>query len=46
MASYVSKYVKEQGKGVIINIGSICGSMANKESVSYHASKGAIRMVT
>lgn len=38
--------MKEQGKGVIINIGSICGLLVNTESIAYHASKGAVRMAT
>jgi len=46
MTSYASQYMKEQGKGVVVNIGSLCGISANAESVGYHASKGAVRMVT
>lgn len=38
--------MKEQGGGVMINIGSICGLLVNTESIAYHASKGALRMVT
>ncbi|MGL5439898.1 MAG: SDR family NAD(P)-dependent oxidoreductase [Filifactoraceae bacterium] len=43
---YVGQVMKCQGKGVIINVGSICGIISNPESIAYHASKGAIRMVT
>lgn len=43
---YVSKAMVAQKSGVIINVGSICGAMANTESIGYHASKGGIRMVT
>ena len=46
MISAVSKYMTAQESGVIVNIGSICGSMANSESVGYHASKGAVNMIT
>lgn len=46
MMKHTAKIMKEQGKGVIINIGSICGILVNTESIAYHASKGAIRMVT
>ncbi|SEG08444.1 SDR family NAD(P)-dependent oxidoreductase [Marinobacterium lutimaris] len=43
---FVSKVMVEQKSGVIINVGSICGSMANTESIGYHASKGGVKMVT
>ena len=46
MIHAVSKYMADQQKGTIVNIGSICGTMANSESVGYHASKGAVEMVT
>ena len=46
MIHAASKYMVPQEKGVIVNIGSICGSMANSESVGYHASKGAVNMIT
>ena len=36
----------EQESGTIVNIGSICGVMANSESVGCHASKGAVEMLT
>ena len=46
MMHAVTKYMVEQEKGVIVNISSICGSLANSESVGYHASKGAVQMIT
>ncbi|WP_329886803.1 SDR family oxidoreductase [Pseudoramibacter faecis] len=46
MMKHCAAVMKEQKKGVIVNIGSICGILVNTESIAYHASKGAIRMVT
>lgn len=46
MMKHTAKVMKDQGKGVIVNIGSLCGIIANPESVAYHASKGAVRMIT
>ena len=46
MIRAVSDVMVRQGKGVVVNIGSICGTLANTESVGYHASKGAVAMVT
>ena len=43
---FVSKEMVKQKKGVIINVGSICGFMANTEAIGYHASKGGVKMVT
>lgn len=43
---FVSKEMVKQKKGVIINVGSICGFMANTEVIGYHASKGGVKMVT
>lgn len=43
---YVGQVMKKQGFGVIVNIGSIDGVMANHESIAYHASKGGVHMVT
>lgn len=40
------QYMVEQESGTIVNIGSICGVMANSESVGCHASKGAVEMLT
>lgn len=33
-------------RGVIVNVSSICGFMANTESIGYHASKGGVSMLT
>lgn len=46
MAHYVSKEMVKQHSGVIINIGSIDGFMANTEAIGYHASKGGVKMAT
>ncbi|MDO4198921.1 MAG: SDR family oxidoreductase [Erysipelotrichaceae bacterium] len=46
LSQYASKYMVEQRKGVIVNVGSICGFMANTEAIGYHASKGGIKMAT
>lgn len=46
MIHAVTPYMVKQESGVVINIGSICGVMANSESVGYHASKGAVEMLT
>lgn len=46
MAYYVAKQMAKQKSGTIINVGSICGFMANSEAIGYHASKGGIRMFT
>lgn len=43
---YVSQEMVKQKSGVIVNVGSICGFMANAEAVGYHASKGGVKMVT
>ncbi|MDW6005375.1 SDR family NAD(P)-dependent oxidoreductase [Vibrio mangrovi] len=43
---YVSRAMADNKSGVIINVGSICGAMANTESIGYHASKGGVKMVT
>ncbi|WP_172562086.1 SDR family NAD(P)-dependent oxidoreductase [Vibrio furnissii] len=42
----VGKVMVNQRSGVIINVGSICGTIANTESIGYHASKGGVRMAT
>ncbi|MFM2479986.1 SDR family NAD(P)-dependent oxidoreductase [Celerinatantimonas sp. YJH-8] len=42
----VGKIMVNNRSGVIINVGSICGAIANTESIGYHASKGGVRMVT
>lgn len=46
MCLYAAREMVKSGSGVIINVGSICGLMANSEAIGYHASKGAIKMVT
>ncbi|PRX09925.1 UNVERIFIED_ORG: NAD(P)-dependent dehydrogenase (short-subunit alcohol dehydrogenase family) [Martelella mediterranea] len=46
MGHYVSREMVKNKSGVIINVGSICGVIANTESIGYHASKGGVRMVT
>ena len=46
MAKYVAEVMKKAGSGTIVNVGSLCGFVANQESIGYHASKGAIRMFT
>ena len=46
MAHYVAKHMATQKSGVIVNVGSICGFMANTEAIGYHASKGGVKMVT
>ena len=46
MAYYVSKEMVKAKKGTIVNVGSICGFMANTEAIGYHASKGGVKMVT
>lgn len=46
MMKYAAKVIKNNGRGVIINISSLCGFIANHESVAYYASKGAVNMIT
>jgi len=46
MAKYAAEQMIRQKSGTIVNIGSICGIIANHENVGYHASKGGIRMFT
>ena len=46
MTKYVALVMKQQSGGVIVNVGSLCGFVANPESIAYHSSKGAIRMFT
>ena len=36
----------KQRSGVIINVGSIDGFLANTESIGYHASKGGVKLLT
>lgn len=42
----VGKVMAANKSGAIINVGSICGTIANTESIGYHASKGGVRMAT
>lgn len=46
MAYYVGQEMVKSKKGTIVNVGSICGFMANTEAIGYHASKGGVKMVT
>ncbi|MCD7839048.1 MAG: SDR family oxidoreductase, partial [Erysipelotrichaceae bacterium] len=46
LAYYVSQYMVKARSGVIVNVGSICGFMANTEAVGYHASKGGVKLLT
>jgi NAD(P)-dependent dehydrogenase (short-subunit alcohol dehydrogenase family) len=46
MTQYVAREMIKKRSGVIINVGSIDGFMANTESIGYHASKGAVKMLT
>lgn len=46
MGHYAAKEMKKSKSGVIINIGSIDGFLANPENVAYHASKGGVKMLT
>lgn len=43
---YVTPLMKKSGGGSIINISSIYGLVGSKGSISYHASKGAIRLMS
>ena len=46
LSHYAAKEMEKAKSGVIVNVGSICGIMANTESIGYHASKGGVRMIT
>lgn len=46
MALYTAREMVKRHSGVIINVGSLCGLMANSEAIGYHVSKGAIKMAT
>lgn len=43
---YVIPYLKKQGKGSIINLSSIYGIISAPDIPPYHASKGAVRLMT
>lgn len=46
MGYYAAKVMVPQHSGVIVNVGSIDGFLANPENVAYHASKGGVKMLT
>lgn len=46
MSQFAAKDMVKHREGVIVNIGSIDGFMANTESIGYHASKGGVKMLT
>lgn len=46
MSYFAAKEMAKRKYGVIINVGSICGFIANSEAVGYHASKGGVKMAT
>lgn len=46
MGYYVAPHMKTQKSGVIVNVGSIDGFLANPENIAYHASKGGVKMLT
>lgn len=46
MGRFVAPLMKAARSGVIVNIGSICGHLANTENIAYHASKGGVSMLT
>ena len=46
LSQIVAREMIKQRSGVIINVGSIDGFLANTESIGYHASKGGVKMLT
>lgn len=46
ISQYAAKEMIKAKSGVIVNVGSIDGFMANTESIGYHASKGGVKMLT
>lgn len=46
LSQLAAREMIKQRSGVIINVGSIDGFMANTESIGYHASKGGVKMLT
>jgi len=46
LSQMVAREMMKRRSGVIINVGSIDGFMANTESIGYHASKGGVKMLT
>ena len=46
LSQLTAREMIKQHSGVIINVGSIDGFLANTESIGYHASKGGVKMLT
>lgn len=46
MGQFCAQHMVKARSGIIVNVGSICGFMANTENIAYHASKGGVRMLT
>lgn len=46
LSQLAAREMIKQHSGVIINVGSIDGFLANTESIGYHASKGGVKMLT
>lgn len=46
LSQLAAREMLKQRSGVIINVGSIDGFLANTESIGYHASKGGVKMLT
>ena len=46
MGRFCAPHMADQHSGVIVNVGSICGHIANTENIAYHASKGGVTMLT
>ena len=46
LSQLVAREMLKKRSGVIINVGSIDGFMANTEAIGYHASKGGVKMLT
>lgn len=46
MSLYAAREMVKRHSGVIVNVGSICGFLANSEAIGYHVSKGGVKMLT
>lgn len=46
MSLFAAREMVKRHRGVIINVGSICGYLANSEAIGYHVSKGGVKMLT
>ena len=46
VSQLAAREMARAGGGVIVNVSSICGFLANTESIGYHASKGGVNMLT